>query len=128
MSSQGISNTKFDELGLGRLGHPEPDFVRCVNCDSQGALDQYGKPAYQNFHYGIRFDAKSKCPKCDGLGQHKSLKEFIKRILQENQNRNPTKETDFFKRMVWREFPESDSVEIDTVLYDTISSERDETK
>lgn len=122
MSSQGISSTKFDELGLGCLGHPETDFIRCSKCDSQGALNQYGKPAYQNFHYGIRFDAVEKCPKCDGLGQHKSLKEFIKRILQENQNIDPTKETDFFRRKVWEQFPEmDDTVEIDSVLYETIS-------
>lgn len=129
MSSQGISSTEYDMLGLGCLGKTDPDHVRCTNCDSQGALDQYGKPAYANFHYGIRFDAKSKCPTCNGAGQHKDLKKFIKRILDENQNIDPKKETDFFRRKIWEEyfsgydFEELNTVEIDSVLYETISEE-----
>ncbi len=126
-SSQGISSTAFDMCGLGCLGHPDPDHVRCSNCDSQGALDRNGKPAYVNDHYGIRFDAVEKCPRCNGKGQHKSLKEFIKRILDENPNIDPTKETDFFRRKVWEgffsefDFEELDTVEIDSILYETIS-------
>lgn len=129
-SSQGISSTAFDMCGLGCLGHPDTDHVRCSNCKSQGALDKYGKPAYANFHYGIRFGAVEKCPTCNGRGQHhkdKNLKEFIKRILDENPNIDPTKETDFFRRKVWEGFfsesdsEELDTVEIDSVLYETIS-------
>ena len=125
--SLGISGTPFDMLGLGCLGDTEPDHVRCSNCDSEGALDRNGKPAYANFHYGIRFDAVEKCPRCNGKGQHKSLKKIITRILDENPNIDPTKETDFFRRKVWEElftiidFEEMDTVEIDSVLYETIS-------
>ena len=62
-----------------------------------------------------------KCPRCDSRGQYKSAIEFLKRILKEHAEKNPTKETDFFRRKMWQEFPKMSTVLVDAMLYDAIS-------
>lgn len=64
-----IKQTPFDDLGLTPMEPIDIGFEICQFCDAQGALDKYGRPAYKNDHYGIRFDAVIKCPCCRGEGQ-----------------------------------------------------------
>ena len=108
-----VQNTFEKEPSCSELSNGSllPVYVKCTQCDGCGSLNADGKQVGAE-ESGTRLEKSTPCPSCAGFGKNKDPREFAKKILRKL---NSYGDVGLFRNLVWSEFPDMESEEIDSL-------------